>query len=111
MYNVSGGANWAGKLRTCINFPLICVIYHFEESPTPLVNATFLYVFEGVALLMNILSVYIYSRRYWPYLHLSAGLGSQGRETVGPEAHTDDVPTAATPGAPAETDESIRTAM
>ena len=75
MYNGNGGTDWSGKLRACINFPLICAAYHFEESPHQFVNATFLYFFEGVALLINIVSVYICSRRYWPYLRRSANPG------------------------------------
>ena len=74
MYNVSGSGNWSGKLRTCINFPLICAIYHFEQSPLRLINAALLHTFEIVALIINIVSVYTYTRRYWPYLHKSANI-------------------------------------
>jgi len=72
IYNVAGGANWSGKLRTCINFPLICCIYHFEESPVRLINPFLLYLFEALALVVNMLSLWVYTRRYWPYLHRSA---------------------------------------
>lgn len=70
IYNVSGGASFAGKLRTSITFPLICVAYYFEEAPEQyqFINATALYVFEAVALIVNTASVYIYTKRYWPYL-------------------------------------------
>jgi CDP-diacylglycerol--glycerol-3-phosphate 3-phosphatidyltransferase len=78
MYNVSGSANWSGKLRTCINFPLICSIYYFEESPFPFVNAVFLYVFESAALVVNTLSLYVYTARYWPYLRSSTDMVGEG---------------------------------
>jgi len=71
IYDASGSANWWGKLRTCINFPLICTIYHFEESPRPLINAWFLHFFEIVGFAINIISLFVYTRRYWPYLRKS----------------------------------------
>ncbi|MBM4142864.1 MAG: hypothetical protein FJ225_04615 [Lentisphaerae bacterium] len=71
MYNVSGGATWSGKLRTSINFPLICAIYYFEEAPVRLVDVHLLYAAEVVACIVNVISLYTYTRRYWPYLHLS----------------------------------------
>lgn len=81
MYNVSGSANWSGKLRTCVNFPLICTIYHFEEAPSlfQFINAKFVYTFEIVALIINIISLYTYTRHYWPYLHRSANTRQGGR--------------------------------
>lgn len=70
IYNVSGGAAFAGKLRTSITFPLICVVYYFEEAPEKyqFINDIALYTFEAVALIINTASVYIYTKRYWPYL-------------------------------------------
>ena len=81
LYNVSANANWSGKLRTCINFPLICAIYHFEESPWPLINAGCLYLFEALAVGINIVSLYIYTRRYWPSLRRSAALRKRRDKT------------------------------
>lgn len=71
LYQASGKANWSGKLRTALNFPVICAIYAFEESPHPFLNATLVYVFEGIAFIINLLSLYIYTRNYWPYLKKS----------------------------------------
>jgi len=79
MYNISGRANWSGKLRTGINFPLVCAIYFFEEAPWSLIPAWALYVFEAVAFLVNFLTLYIYTRTYWPALRRSVQLdGPQG---------------------------------
>jgi CDP-diacylglycerol---glycerol-3-phosphate 3-phosphatidyltransferase len=75
MYNVSGGANWSGKLRTGINFPLVCVIYYYEAAPQSMrffdIDIVFVYAFEALALLVNMASLYIYTRRYWPYIRRS----------------------------------------
>jgi CDP-diacylglycerol--glycerol-3-phosphate 3-phosphatidyltransferase len=71
IYSVSGRAHWSGKLRTIITFPLICVIYHVEEAPRQLIPMSALLAFEGVALVINALSLYVYTRNYWPYLRRS----------------------------------------
>jgi CDP-diacylglycerol--glycerol-3-phosphate 3-phosphatidyltransferase len=68
LYSADGRAHWTGKLRTCINFPLICIVYFFEEAPVPLFSAWTVYTLEGVAIVVNLVSAYVYSRRYWPYL-------------------------------------------
>jgi CDP-diacylglycerol--glycerol-3-phosphate 3-phosphatidyltransferase len=78
MYNIQGNANWSGKLRTCINFPLICAIYHFEASPSPLVPPLLLHSVEVIALIVNLLTVYVYTRRYWPSLRISVGISDHG---------------------------------
>lgn len=74
MYAVSGSANWAGKLRTIINFPMICAVYYFEEAPArwEWIPPWLMHSFEGVAFVINFVSLYIYSRQYWPYLEKSA---------------------------------------
>jgi len=81
MYNVSGGATWSGKLRTAINFPMICLIYFVEETPTrPILGSIcnlsismwLMYILEGIAFVSNFVSLYIYTRNYWPYLVKSA---------------------------------------
>jgi len=81
MYDISGGANWSGKLRTAINFPMICLIYFVEETPThPIIKSILdisfskwiMYLMEGIAFISNFVSLYIYTRNYWPYLIKSA---------------------------------------
>ena len=74
MFGAPGGAHWLGKVRTCVNFILICAVYYFEESPWPLINAPLLYSFEIAALGLNLFSLYTYTHRYWPYLRRSAAL-------------------------------------
>jgi CDP-diacylglycerol--glycerol-3-phosphate 3-phosphatidyltransferase len=75
MYNVSGKANWSGKLRTGMNFPLICCIYHLEESPHQFLPEVGVYIFEAAAFAVNFLTLYIYTRNYWPYLKKSIQSG------------------------------------
>jgi CDP-diacylglycerol--glycerol-3-phosphate 3-phosphatidyltransferase len=76
MYNVSGSANWSGKLRTSINFPLVCAIYYFEEAPPAIqvIHQNIIYAAEILAVLVNTISLYVYTRRYWPYVRRSAAL-------------------------------------
>lgn len=73
MYNVSAKANWSGKLRTAINFPMICAVYYYEEAPTYMqfLSGWFVYAFEAVALVITIVTLFIYTQRYWPYLRKS----------------------------------------
>lgn len=75
MYQVSGKANWSGKLRTAMNFPLICCIYHLEEAPHQFLPAMGVYIFEAAAFAVNLLTLYIYTRNYWPYLKKSVESG------------------------------------
>ena len=72
-YNVSGQANWSGKLRTAVNFPMICVAYYFEEAPAPWWRPAigWVYAFEAFALVLTLVSIAVYSRQYWPHLRRS----------------------------------------
>lgn len=72
--DVNLGANWSGKLRTALNFPLICLIYYHEGMRNTFPGTTLLYVLEGVALVINSVSFYVYTRKYWPHLRKSFGI-------------------------------------
>lgn len=72
MYNISGKANIWGKLRTCVNFPLICAVYFYEGGHSRIINPVFLYCFEVFALALNLVTIYAYTRQYFPYLKQSA---------------------------------------
>ena len=74
MYNVSGSAHWVGKLRTGISFPLICVIYGHEEMPGGFLSAPVVYAFEAFAVVVNVVSLWVYTKNYWPHLQRSARL-------------------------------------
>jgi CDP-diacylglycerol--glycerol-3-phosphate 3-phosphatidyltransferase len=76
LYNVSGKANWSGKLRTAINFPMICVVYYCEEAPQ---NIQFLpieiaYILVGITIILTIISLFVYNKQYWPYLKKAASV-------------------------------------
>jgi CDP-diacylglycerol--glycerol-3-phosphate 3-phosphatidyltransferase len=90
-YNADARATWAGKVRTCINFPLICAVYFFEEAPFRLIGPGLLHTAEAAACVMNVVSLWTYTRRYWPYLHRSAR--HRGRDEPEP-------PPPASPSAP-----------
>ena len=79
MYAVSGQADWSGKLRTAVNFPLICTIYYYQEAPPAwqFVLPWMVYVFEALGLALTVLSLFTYTRRYWPYLLRAASLNDE----------------------------------
>ncbi|MCE9612699.1 MAG: CDP-alcohol phosphatidyltransferase family protein [Lentisphaerae bacterium] len=77
IYQASGKAHWAGKVRTAINFPLIAAIYIHEESPLRLIPLPLIYAAEAVAFLVNAISIYTYTRHYWPFLRRAAALHDQ----------------------------------
>ena len=69
IYGVSAKANWSGKARTVISFPVICAIYYYLEAPKSwaLTLPTWLiYTAEGVSIAINGISIWVYSRAYWP---------------------------------------------
>jgi len=76
LYNVSGKANWSGKLRTALNFPMICVVYYREEAPQSIqfFPAELAYAFVGVTIVITIISLFIYNKQYWPYLRRAASI-------------------------------------
>ena len=76
MFSVSGKANWSGKLRTAVNFPMICCVYHFEEAPAQyqFIPSWFVYAFEVVAMVITLMTLYIYTKNYWPYIRRSADI-------------------------------------
>jgi phosphatidylglycerophosphate synthase len=80
IYDASGRARWIGKLRTAVNFPLICAVYYYECSPWQFIDARFLYALEAGAVAINTVSLYTYTRSYWPYLCRSAGTAVGGED-------------------------------
>ena len=74
IYQVSGKANWSGKLRTAINFPMVCVVYYHAEAPRSMqfIPDWFVHAFVAIAIVMTIVSLIVYTRSYWPYLKQAA---------------------------------------
>ena len=69
-------ANWSGKWRTIISFPVVCMIFYYLKAPSdsvynliPLYRWPFIvYIGEFVALIINIISIWVYTSYYWPVL-------------------------------------------
>jgi CDP-diacylglycerol--glycerol-3-phosphate 3-phosphatidyltransferase len=71
LHALSAAANWSGKARTLISFPTICVIYYFLQAPTdwPLqVPRVIVHVLEGLSVAINVVSIGVYTRYFWPAL-------------------------------------------
>ena len=64
-------ANWMGKLRTAVSFPIGCAIYlyvalHPWWLPRPLI-----YALEALGIAINLASMVVYTRQYLPHLRQS----------------------------------------
>lgn len=84
LHNLSAKANWSGKARTFISFPTICVIYYALEAPArwPWRPTTeILFALESVSMLINLVSIAVYTLYFWPTLLLE--LRPNGEEPGG----------------------------
>ena len=72
LHDASARANWSGKLRTSISFPLICLVYWVEASGTGFVGLGLLYALEALGFVVNLISIWVYTRAYWQYLRRAA---------------------------------------
>jgi cardiolipin synthase len=71
LHNLSAKANWSGKARTLISFPTICVIYYYLQAPTRWgfhVPESVVYGLEGLSVAINVISIGVYTGRFWPAL-------------------------------------------
>ncbi len=71
LHNLSARANWSGKARTFISFPTICIIYYFLQAPARwfvLIPAPVVYTLEALSVAINLISIVVYTMRYWPAL-------------------------------------------
>ena len=72
LHNLSAKANWSGKARTLISFPTICVIYYYLQAPFrwPMrIPDYVVYGLEGLSVAINLISIGVYTARFWPALH------------------------------------------
>jgi CDP-diacylglycerol--glycerol-3-phosphate 3-phosphatidyltransferase len=84
LHDLSAKANWSGKARTLISFPTICAIYYYLEAPhhwfirmpEPVV-----YSLEGLSVAINLISIGVYTGRFWPALRAELRLP----DSSGPE--------------------------
>ena len=71
LHDLSAKANWSGKARTLISFPTICVIYYYLQAParwSVRMPEPVVYGLEGLSLAINIISIGVYTGRFWPAL-------------------------------------------
>jgi CDP-diacylglycerol--glycerol-3-phosphate 3-phosphatidyltransferase len=71
LYNVDARANWSGKWRTATSFAVLCTIYYYLQAPRdwPLqLHAWLIYVLEALMMVLNLVSFWVYSVYYWPWL-------------------------------------------
>jgi CDP-diacylglycerol--glycerol-3-phosphate 3-phosphatidyltransferase len=71
LHDISPKANWSGKARTLISFPTICLIYYYLQAPPRWViqaPAALVYAAEALSMLINFISIAVYSLRFWPAL-------------------------------------------
>jgi CDP-diacylglycerol---glycerol-3-phosphate 3-phosphatidyltransferase len=71
LHNMSAKANWSGKARTVISFPTLCLIYYYLQAPPHWhlqVPDMVAYAAEALSMLINFVSIAVYSVRFWPAL-------------------------------------------
>lgn len=72
LHNFDAKANWSGKARTLISFPTICVIYYVLQAPADWPfrpSAAVVFALEGLSMFVNLVSVVVYTIRFWPAVH------------------------------------------
>jgi len=71
MYDVDAKANWSGKVRTIVSFPAVCMIFYYLQVPRdwPIqIGIGIVYVLEIVCMAINLISMWVYTVYYWPWL-------------------------------------------
>ena len=70
-YQADLRANWMGKLRTAMSFPIGCAIYVYVAIHPWWLPRPLMYVLEGLGIAVNFASIVVYTRQYLPYLRRS----------------------------------------
>ena len=71
LHSLSARANWSGKARTLVSFPTICVIYYYLQAPAHWfvrMPDFVVYGLEGMSMAINLISIGVYTARFWPAL-------------------------------------------
>lgn len=79
LHQADARANWSGKARTLISFPVTCAIYYYLQAPrgwalqlpSPLV-----YGLEIASTAINLVSIWVYTAQYWPCVMKELKLGA-----------------------------------
>jgi CDP-diacylglycerol--glycerol-3-phosphate 3-phosphatidyltransferase len=67
-YGADLRANWMGKLRTAISFPIGCIIYVYISCHPFWLPRPLIYTLEAFAILVNLASLVVYTKQYLPWL-------------------------------------------
>jgi len=67
-YQADLRANWMGKLRTAMSFPIGCIVYVYVAIHPCWAPRALMYVLEGLGITVNLLSIVVYTQQYLPYL-------------------------------------------
>ena len=84
LHNLSAKANWSGKARTIISFPTLCVIYYYLQAPAAWFlqfPAALVYALEGLSVAINVISIGVYTARFWPVLCVELRSSDDGRDS------------------------------
>ena len=70
LYDVDAKANWSGKARTLISFPVICIVFYYLEAPTNWIHLPkwFVYTAEAAGMIINTISIWVYTVYYLPWI-------------------------------------------
>jgi CDP-diacylglycerol--glycerol-3-phosphate 3-phosphatidyltransferase len=71
LHQVDPRANWSGKARTIISFPVICVIYYDLQAPAAWwlqFPRGLVYGLEVISAAINAVSIWVYTLHYWPWV-------------------------------------------
>jgi CDP-diacylglycerol--glycerol-3-phosphate 3-phosphatidyltransferase len=71
IHGLSAKANWSGKARTLISFPTVCAIYYYLQAPAHWcfqISDSIVFGLEGLSVAINLISIGVYTRRFWPAL-------------------------------------------
>jgi CDP-diacylglycerol--glycerol-3-phosphate 3-phosphatidyltransferase len=84
LHNLSAKANWSGKVRTLISFPTICVIYYYLQAPARWAlrpPTEVVYGLEILSVMINLVSIVVYTGRFLPALRAELRPDPQPGET------------------------------
>lgn len=73
LHGVDATAHFAGKFRTFISFPIICMIYYSLQAPPDWrlqIPVRLVVGLEWVLLAVNLYSIWYYTKYYWPWIQL-----------------------------------------
>ena len=82
LHKLSARANWSGKARTLISFPTLCVIYYYLQAPlrwSMRIPDCIVYALEGLSVAINLISIGVYTARFWPALRAELRLPDQDK--------------------------------